>query len=209
MIDARRMECYTAFYANTAVDGQRTSVSELRGTQADIIAEGIYDDYLDRGPVTFIGDGAPKCFPLLSSHPNARLDAAFAISAAGLDGLYFWKNGTYTRFNVSDIIFGNNEITVGDKTFSVNDVDSITFKKPAETGEVVTDTLYVSYYGQSATVSPEIVSGITVDIKGAAVNITNANEDREMTFVLISRQTFCPALTVRLTSEIVLSSLPG
>ena len=107
-----------------------------------------------------------------------------AISAAGLDGLYFWKNGTYTRFNVSDIIFGNNEITVGDKTFSVNDVDSITFKKPAETGEVVTDTLYVSYYGQSATVSPEIVSGITVDIKGAAVNLTNDNTDREMTFVL-------------------------
>lgn len=84
MIDARRMECYTAFYANIAADGQRTSVSELRGTQADIIAEGIYDDYLYRGPVTFIGDGAPKCFPLLSSHPNARLDAAFAISAAGL-----------------------------------------------------------------------------------------------------------------------------
>lgn len=76
MIDARRMECYTAFYG--------PSGEEVRATQADIITEGIYNDYLDRGTVTFIGDGAPKCFPLLSVHPNARLEAGFAISAAGL-----------------------------------------------------------------------------------------------------------------------------
>lgn len=75
MIDARRMECYTAFYG---------PAGEVRGTQADIIDPGIYDEYLDKGPVTFIGDGAAKCFPLLSSHPNARLDETFSISARGL-----------------------------------------------------------------------------------------------------------------------------
>ena len=75
MIDARRMECYTAFY---------TPAGEVRDIRADIIAEGIYDEYLDRGEVTFIGDGAPKCFPLLSTHPNARLDETFSISARGL-----------------------------------------------------------------------------------------------------------------------------
>ena len=75
MIDARRMECYTAFYG---------PAGEVRGTQADIIDPGIYDEYLDKGTVTFIGDGAAKCFPLLSSHPNARLDETFSISARGL-----------------------------------------------------------------------------------------------------------------------------
>ena len=90
MIDARRMECYTAFY--TLADADSTAdlatfasrLREVRATGADIVAEGIYDEFLDRGPVTFIGDGAPKCFPLLGSHPNARLDETFAISAEGL-----------------------------------------------------------------------------------------------------------------------------
>ena len=75
MIDARRMECYSAFYSHDGV---------ARGTRADIITEGIYDEYLDGQVVTFVGDGAPKCFPLLSKHPNARLDSSFSISARGL-----------------------------------------------------------------------------------------------------------------------------
>ena len=75
MIDARRMECYSAFYSHDGV---------ARGTRADIITEGIYDEYLDGQVVTFVGDGAPTCFPLLSKHPNARLDSSFSISARGL-----------------------------------------------------------------------------------------------------------------------------
>ena len=107
-----------------------------------------------------------------------------ALSAAEIDGLYFWKNGTYTRFDVGDIFFGNDKITVGDVTFNVSDVDSITFKKPAETGSIVTDTLYISYDGSSAIVSPEGVTGITSEVKGANVTLTNDNTDREMSFVL-------------------------
>ena len=75
MIDARRMECYTAFYSPSDV---------VRPVQADIITEGIYNDYLDRHEVVFFGDGAAKCFPLLGWHPNARIDEHFSISAAGL-----------------------------------------------------------------------------------------------------------------------------
>ena len=107
-----------------------------------------------------------------------------ALSAAEIDGLYFWKNGTYTRFDVGDIIFENDKVNVGSTSINVFDVDSITFKKPAETGEVATDTVYVSYSGQSATVSPENVTGIAVEMNGAAVNLTNNNTDREMCFVL-------------------------
>ena len=106
-----------------------------------------------------------------------------AISAAEIDGLYFWKNGTYTRFDISDIVFGDNGLTVGETTFSPYDIDSITFRKP-KTVEVATDTLYISYNGTAATVSPESVKGIQAEVNGAAVKLTNANTDREMCFIL-------------------------
>lgn len=106
-----------------------------------------------------------------------------ALSAAEIDGLYFWKNGSYTRFDVSDIVLENGQVSVGNAVFSVSDVDSITFRKPAEV-EVVADTLYIYYNGATATVTPENVKGITTEANGAAVSITNSNTDREMCFVL-------------------------
>ena len=107
-----------------------------------------------------------------------------ALSAAEIDGLYFWKNGTYTRFDVCDLLFGDDKVTFGEHSFDVSEIDSITFRKPDEMGEIVTDTLYIIYEGEVATVSPENVSGITTEINGAAVTLTNANEDREMCFIL-------------------------
>ena len=76
MIDARRMECYTAVFASP--------VEELKPVSADIITEGIYDQYLDRGEVTFIGDGAEKTRPILSVHPHAHYSSDFVHSATGL-----------------------------------------------------------------------------------------------------------------------------
>lgn len=76
MIDARRMECYTMMVA--------PGLDVLRSTAADVITEGIFDEYLDRGEVTFIGDGAAKTQPLLGNHPNARFDDSFRLSAEGM-----------------------------------------------------------------------------------------------------------------------------
>lgn len=76
MIDARRMECYTMVVA--------PSLDVLRPTAADVITEGIFDEYLNRGEVTFIGDGAAKTRPLLGNHPNARFDDSFRLSAEGM-----------------------------------------------------------------------------------------------------------------------------
>ncbi len=112
----------------------------------------------------------------------------FALSAAETDGFYFWKNGSYTRFDFGEISFSDEGISIGDATFSVNDIDSITFAKPAEP-VVATDTLYIYYNGATATVSPANVDGIAADIQGAAVSILNANTDREMTFVLSGEST--------------------
>ena len=75
MIDARRMECYTMVVGRQGV---------LRDTQADVIVPGFYDEYLNRGEVTFIGDGAAKTRDIVGVHPNARYDNAFRISADGL-----------------------------------------------------------------------------------------------------------------------------
>lgn len=75
MLDARRMECYTMVMDNKEI---------LRGTQADVIVPGIYDEWLDRGEVTFIGNGAAKTRDILGVHPNARFDETFQIDCRGM-----------------------------------------------------------------------------------------------------------------------------
>ena len=64
MIDARRMEVYSAVYDR--------ALKEVRGIQADVVDENTYKEYLDRGPVYFFGDGAEKCMEVIN-HPNAHL----------------------------------------------------------------------------------------------------------------------------------------
>ena len=64
MIDARRMEVYSAVY--------NRALHEVRGIQADVVDADTYREYLDRGPVYFFGNGAEKCMEVIN-HPNARL----------------------------------------------------------------------------------------------------------------------------------------
>ena len=80
MIDARRMECYTMI-----VESGTRKVE--RDTHADVIETGCYDQWLDRGEVVFIGDGAAKTRDILGVHPNARFDEAFRPSAEGMSFL--------------------------------------------------------------------------------------------------------------------------
>lgn len=76
MIDARRMECYTMM-----VDSGKNI---LRDTSADVIEQGVFDEWLDRGEVVFIGDGAEKTKDILGKHCNARYDNTFRLSAEGM-----------------------------------------------------------------------------------------------------------------------------
>ncbi len=62
MIDARRMEVYTAVFTP---DGQ-----QLTETSPVIVDENSFQEYLEQGPVLFIGDGAGKCADVVK-HPNA------------------------------------------------------------------------------------------------------------------------------------------
>lgn len=62
MIDARRMEVYSAVYDR--------SLKEIRAIQADIVDSSTYQEYLERGPVVFFGNGSNKCKEVIT-HPNA------------------------------------------------------------------------------------------------------------------------------------------
>ena len=76
MIDARRMECYSAIY--------NSSLEPVKEVSADIIESGIYDRWLEGDSVVFIGDGAAKTQPLLGVHPNALFEDGYRISAASM-----------------------------------------------------------------------------------------------------------------------------
>ena len=62
MIDARRMEVYAAVFK----DGK-----QITETAPAIIDENGFAEYLEQGPVLFIGDGAGKCADVIT-HPNAQ-----------------------------------------------------------------------------------------------------------------------------------------
>ena len=62
MIDARRMEVYAAVF-----EGDK----QITETMPAIIDENSFAEYLEQGPVLFIGDGAGKCADVIK-HPNAN-----------------------------------------------------------------------------------------------------------------------------------------
>lgn len=64
MIDARRMEVYSAIYDR--------ALKPLRETRADVVDGDTYKEFLDQHPVYFFGNGAAKCMDTIN-HPNARL----------------------------------------------------------------------------------------------------------------------------------------
>lgn len=76
MIDARRMEVYTALFDTTG--------NRITATSADIIDEQSFSSYLAGNKILFFGDGAEKCKAVLGSNPNALFLDDFANSATYL-----------------------------------------------------------------------------------------------------------------------------
>ena len=72
MIDARRMEVYTALYDK---DGE-----QVMNISAEIITEKTFLSWLDAHQIFFFGNGAAKCRAIIT-HPNAVFDDDFAHSA--------------------------------------------------------------------------------------------------------------------------------
>ena len=66
MIDARRMEVYAALYERSLQTAQDTS--------AIVVEAHTFDQWLDKRPVVFFGNGAAKCHDIIR-HPNAHFIA--------------------------------------------------------------------------------------------------------------------------------------
>jgi len=62
MIDARRMEVYSAIYDENN--------NEVRETKAEIIEKNSFSEYLEQNQMIFFGNGAAKCKDVIT-HPNS------------------------------------------------------------------------------------------------------------------------------------------
>lgn len=87
MIDARRMEVYTALFD--------TNGNEVLETQAKIIDEESFNDFNNQH-ITFIGNGAPKCEAVLTNEMSTIIPG-FGCSASGLGsaGLAAFNNQNF------------------------------------------------------------------------------------------------------------------
>ena len=73
MLDARRMEVYSAIYD--------TDLSTVRDTSADIVTPALYQPFLDRDVVCFFGNGAAKCRTVITSENAVFLDDVHPLAS--------------------------------------------------------------------------------------------------------------------------------
>lgn len=84
MIDARRMEVYTALYNSKG--------EEIKSVSAEIIDESFLLEYLNGSKILFFGNGAKKCQTKIT-HPNAVFEGPEKTSAQ------FMQNLTEIKYN--------------------------------------------------------------------------------------------------------------
>lgn len=89
MLDARRMEVYSAVFDK--------DLNLLEKTDSVVVEEDFREEYLKKGKVAFIGDGAEKCKSILS-HENAVLLKDCFASAEGMASI------SYKKFEMNDFV---------------------------------------------------------------------------------------------------------
>ena len=93
MLDARRMEVYSSVFSS-----DNKSVREIK---AEIINENSFSEYLKKGKVYFLGDGADKCKPILVNKNAVFIDDKFP-SAREMSKLSFDK---FTNNEFEDVAY--------------------------------------------------------------------------------------------------------
>jgi tRNA threonylcarbamoyladenosine biosynthesis protein TsaB len=79
MIDARRMEVYSAIFDN--------ELNEVEKVSAKIIDESSFRELLDKNKIYVFGDGSEKCESIIGNHPNSIFVASFEASSFGMAAL--------------------------------------------------------------------------------------------------------------------------
>ncbi|MFL1010778.1 tRNA (adenosine(37)-N6)-threonylcarbamoyltransferase complex dimerization subunit type 1 TsaB [Flavisericum labens] len=93
MLDARRMEVYSAIFDS--------NYYEIRETQAQILDENAFAEYLQRGKVYFVGNGVEKT-KLLLNHDNAVFVENELPSANEMSRIAYSK---YQKNNMEDVAY--------------------------------------------------------------------------------------------------------
>lgn len=99
MIDARRMEVYTAPFSATG-SGTGMTVQRTGADSAVTVTEDSFLRELDSGLVVFTGDGAEKCRNVIS-HPNAR----FVPLESHADGMAKAAAKAYAEKDFRDVAY--------------------------------------------------------------------------------------------------------
>ncbi len=94
MIDARRMEVFTAVYGSDGV--------ELLSPTAMIIDENSFENYLSAHTVSFFGGGSYKCKPLLTNPSAVFIEVNYHVGYLGI--LSFLR---YLQKEFTDVVSGN------------------------------------------------------------------------------------------------------
>jgi len=93
LLDARRMEVYSAVFDYT--------YKEIRTIKAEIIDEHSFLEFLEKGKVYFLGDGAEKCKTMIQ-HKNAIFLEGYFPSAKQMPALAYPK---YKISNIEDVAY--------------------------------------------------------------------------------------------------------
>ena len=93
MLDARRMEVYSAIFDS--------NYNQIRETQAEILSEDSFSKYLEQGKVYFIGNGVEKTKTLISN-PNAIFIDDKLPSA---NEMGFLANHKYKKSDFEDVAY--------------------------------------------------------------------------------------------------------
>jgi tRNA threonylcarbamoyladenosine biosynthesis protein TsaB len=93
MLDARRMEVYSAVFD--------TDYKAIRNTQAQVLDETSFQDYLKQGKVYFIGNGVEKTKSLIN-HPNAVFVEGKLPSANNMSQIAYHK---YKKDDIEDVAY--------------------------------------------------------------------------------------------------------
>lgn len=83
MLDARRMEVYTAVYDK--------NLNAIKKTSAQIVSEDGLDFFRTGKAICFFGDGMPKCKVILKNIPSSHFSENIVPSAEGLAQLSYKK----------------------------------------------------------------------------------------------------------------------
>lgn len=93
MLDARRLEVYSAIYDS--------SYKEMRRVEAQILNEESFLEYLNKGKVYFVGNGVEKTKHLIS-HPNAVFVEGKLPSSNEMSPLAYEK---YKKSDIEDVAY--------------------------------------------------------------------------------------------------------